>query len=205
MNASQFSLGLAWLTAVVLGSGVLLVYDYSPGMDRAVPKIWPAQTQIPRANNLPALVLFAHPKCPCTRASIGELATLMARCQGKVNAQVIFVRPKGTKESWTRTDLWQTARSIPGVKVFSDEEAVEARRFNASTSGHVVLYDPQGHLMFSGGITAARGHAGDNVGRFAVTELLHRRTAAHGATPVFGCSLRASRAQCSAEDALCQH
>ena len=44
-------------------------------------------------------------------------------------------------------------------------------------------------LLFSGGITVARGHAGDNTGRGAIEELIDGETAVSRRTPVFGCAL----------------
>jgi hypothetical protein len=177
-----------WLAAVVCGLGILLVHGYTPGKDAgSAPQNWPAKS--PRNTSRPKLVMFAHPKCPCTRASIGELAVLMTQCQGLVDAEVVFLRPKGAGEDWVHTDLWRSAAAIPGVGVRSDEGGREASAFRATTSGHVVLYDAKGGLLFSGGITGGRGHAGDNSGRTAILELLHHRPAPESRTPTFGCSL----------------
>jgi hypothetical protein len=52
-----------------------------------------------------------------------------------------------------------------------------------------VLYDSAGNLLFRGGITSARGHAGDNAGRAAVVSLLTSDEAEGRDTPVFGCPL----------------
>jgi hypothetical protein len=60
------------------------------------------------------------------------------------------------------------------------------------TSGQTVLYDNEGALLFSGGITGARGHAGDNAGRTSLVELLNRGAAGRSRTSVFGCPLFAS-------------
>lgn len=203
MNYLKFFLGLGWLAAIAIGNGVLLHYEFTAGEVRGVPKLWPSEAQIPRANDQPTLLLFAHPRCPCTRATMGELATLIAHCPGLVDTRVIFFRPHGSDETWARTDLWRTAQAIPGVRVYSDEAAVEACKFNATTSGQVVLYDAQGHLMFSGGITSSRGHEGDNTGLSAVIDLLLHRPVAPQATPVFGCPLQAATSKCGAQEALC--
>jgi len=56
--------------------------------------------------------MFAQPWCPCTRASIGELAVLMTHCQNWINARVIFYQRMGTGEDWPHTDLWRTAEAI---------------------------------------------------------------------------------------------
>jgi hypothetical protein len=70
-----------------------------------------------------------------------------------------------------------------------DEGGREARRFGASVSGQTVVYDQGGRLRFAGGITGARGHAGDNAGRRQVMRQLASSAGAGGATPVFGCEL----------------
>ena len=67
---------------------------------------------------------------------------------------------------------------------------VEARRFHGETSGHVVLYDPQGQRLFDGGITASRGHAGDSPGLGALLALLHKQTSRQWHTAIFGCRIR---------------
>ena len=61
--------------------------------------------------------------------------------------------------------------------------------FHAETSGQTALYDATGNLLFSGGITSARGHEGDNDGRAAVVSLLTSDGAEERETPVFGCPL----------------
>jgi len=70
-----------------------------------------------------------------------------------------------------------------------DDDGVEAARFGAATSGQVILYDRDGRLLFSGGITASRGHAGDNDGRDAIVSLLGGGRGTRHSSPVFGCSL----------------
>jgi hypothetical protein len=134
--------------------------------------------------------MFAHPKCPCTRASIEELSTLMARSQGLVDARVVFFKPEDADENWAITDSWKRASAIPGVIVQTDSEGLEASNFRATTSGQVVLYDAEGRLLFSGGITEARGHEGDNDGRSAVLDFLRHGKSVFTATPVFGCPIQ---------------
>ncbi len=192
-----------WLAAVSTGTGVLLVYDHNPGQATAVPCDWPVHSSILHAPGRPTLVMFAHPKCPCTRASIGELAVLLAQCQNQVTANVVFFQPKGSAADWPHTDLWRSAEAIQGVKTQADEDGQEARRFQVMTSGHVVLYDAHGQWLFSGGITSARGHAGDNAGRDAIRQQLDHALAAGTAGPVFGCPLLNPTPACRARDTTC--
>jgi len=178
-----------WLAAIGVGFGMLWTYQNSSGAAGVPPSQWPAVSRVEMGARRATLVMAAHPHCPCTRASIGELALLMARCQGRVSAYVLFLKPRGFAEGWEKTDLWESAARIPGVTPVSDEDGIEARRFNATTSGATMLYGVDGRLLFSGGITPLRGHPGDNDGRSAVLALVTGDMAAPAAAPVFGCPL----------------
>jgi CheY-like chemotaxis protein len=56
-------------------------------------------------------------------------------------------------------------------------------------SGQTLLYDEDGRLGFSGGVTGARAHPGDNAGRQSLVALLNREVAGRRGTNVFGCAL----------------
>jgi hypothetical protein len=111
---------------------------------------------------------------------------------------VLFVAPSGVPEGWERSDTWARAAEIPGVEVIRDPRGALAARFGATVSGHTVVYDAAGHLVFQGGITPARGHEGDNVGRSAIVAMLGTRGAPRASTtrtPTFGCELAESSTQ----------
>src|SRR5215212_6657273 len=116
-----------WLAAVSAGLWILWGYENTPGVSGKPPVLWPADSRIQRAQDRATLVLIAHPHCPCTRATVGELAAVMAHAQGRLNAFVLFLKPEGFSEDWEKTDLWQSAARIPGVSVISDEGGAEAR------------------------------------------------------------------------------
>ena len=197
--------GMLWLAAVIAGSLAMLRYANTPGHAAQAPLQWSANSLIARDSQRATLVMFVHPRCPCSRASVGELSLLMAHCQGRVNAHVLFFKPAGSAAEWAETDLWRSAAAIPGVEVHSDDGGVEARRFHAETSGHTVLYDRARRLQFSGGITAARGHSGDNAGRSAIAALVNGGAPQERGTPVYGCSLVNPESKCQAGVSLCTH
>ena len=120
----------------------------------------------------------------------------MTQARGRVTAYVLFVKPANLAEGWEKTDLWASATAIPGVSVVEDDDGIEARRFHAATSGQTMLYDKNGKLIFSGGMTGARGHEGDNAGRTAIVSLLTADQANESETPVFGCPLFAQTDEC---------
>lgn len=190
MNHRWVFLTLCWLALVVGGSAVLLIHSQTPGEAGGPPERWPAASGIARGSQRPTLVMFAHPKCPCTRASMEELAELMARSQGLVDARVVFFKPEEAGENWALTDTWKSAAAIPGVTVQTDIDGREAALFQAATSGQVVLYDARGQLLFQGGITEARGHAGDNEGLAAILDLLQHGKTPLSTSPVYGCPIQ---------------
>jgi hypothetical protein len=179
----------AWLLAVGAGFVTLLHYSGTPGHADAPISCWPAHSRVRIDASRANLVMLAHPHCPCTRASIGSLSQIMTNCRGLVTAHVVFYKPDGFPQDWEKTDLWRNATAIPGVEVLCDEQGYEARRFGATMSGQVLLYSPGGEMLFSGGITVSRGHAGDNPGQDAVISTLTGRRTDRTLCPVFGCPL----------------
>lgn len=194
-------LGVTWMVALAMGARTLFQYETTPGRVGAISSTWPSTSMVPREADKPTLVMLAHPHCPCTRASVGELAQVMAHAIGRVNAYVLFVKPSGAGADWDDTDLRQSAGAIPGVTVLTDELGTEAARFGAETSGHTLLFGADGTLLFSGGITASRGHAGGNAGESAVLAALNHEFVSQPRTPVFGCSLQ--KRDSAADPALC--
>jgi hypothetical protein len=181
--------GGVWVLALAAGFGLLWRYEMQTGDAEGAPPVWPQASVIARSRDRATLVLFAHPRCPCTRASLAELARLMSRFRGQLSAQVVFLHPADGGPGWEDTDLWERASSIPGVTAIRDDEGVEAARFRATTSGATAVYDAEGRLLFNGGITAARGHEGDSFGTRRISSLLRTGTADRRDAPVYGCSL----------------
>jgi len=121
-----------------------------------------------------------------------ELAQIMAHTKGKLAAYVLFLKPEKTGSDWNNTTLMKTAAAIPGVTVISDADGHEGLTFGVETSGHVLLFNADGRRLFSGGITAARGHSGDNAGESAIETLVNGGTAKQNSALVFGCPLHGS-------------
>jgi hypothetical protein len=196
--------GAVWVAAVALGLSRLWTYESTPGAPARLPVAWPVGSSVPRTPNLPTLVLLTHPHCPCSRATIGELAALMTTCRGRLTATVLMLRPDGMPDGWERTDLWDAAAAIPGVAVTADPGGAEARQFGASTSGQALLFAPDGRLLFAGGITESRGHRGDNAGRATIAALALGQAPAPAkpaTAPVYGCPLSGGPAPCPNEGA----
>ncbi len=180
---------IVWLASVGTGLAWLMAYDNTPGAAANAPGAWPAGTTLARDEAGPTLVMLAHPRCDCTRASIGELAELLARAPRRPRTFVVFIRPGGVEAAWERSGTFDQATRIPGVTVIRDDNGDEAKRFGVSTSGQTLLYDGDGQLVYAGGITGARGKPGRNTGRATVLELLAGAPTPRATAQVFGCSL----------------
>jgi hypothetical protein len=178
-----------WLLVIGTGFGWILNYQNASGHIGTAPQSWPSGAQLALDARHDTLLMFAHPQCPCTRASLEELNRVLAQSHGQAAVRVFFFKPAESADDWTKTDLWRSAAAIPGVTVHEDIDGAQANLFGAETSGDVLVYDPHGRLLFQGGITGGRGHAGDNTGQNIVAALLSGHETVAMKTPVYGCSL----------------
>ncbi|MEO6708814.1 MAG: hypothetical protein ABI054_00910 [Planctomycetota bacterium] len=174
---------------LVLGLVGMVRYQSESGAPATPPTHWPGACSLPRATARAQLLLFAHPQCPCTRATIGELDRIAARSNGKLRGTVVMLSLPELGREWTHSELWDCAAKIPGIEVRADTGGAFARQFGVRTSGEVLLYGADGELEFQGGITASRGHSGDNQGADSIVALLQGRTPSCNSTPVYGCGL----------------
>ena len=160
-----------WAASLVIGEVGMTRFESRPAPRAAPPSRWPAGTSLERPANRCELLVFLHPCCPCSRATLAELERVVARSRAAAELRILV--------SWDAEALpadgdalVERARAIPGALVAVDLYAREARRFGASASGQLLLYDAAGLLLFEGGITTARGHEGGNAGEDALVAVL---------------------------------
>lgn len=176
-----------FLWAAAVGAGTFWFVDYSskPATTAIAPGA--GDPAVPHSE-LPVLIVFIHPHCPCSRATLSELERLMARNPGRMEVHAWFYKPDGVDDDWLSSDTRRKAESMPGVEVSTIDDRV-LKRFGTVTSGQVLLYDTNGGLVFSGGITIARAMEGDNAGLSSVESFLRSGQATAATAPVFGCIL----------------
>lgn len=194
-NGLKKALPFLWGGLVVAGFALFMREETRPAPSgTAALSAWPAEAPLALVPGRINLVLFAHPRCPCTRASLAEAAEAVARAggPGRVALTVLFSVPAEEPAPWIGSPLWRAAAGMPGARVASDPDGRLAARFGATASGHVLFFDPAGRLRYSGGLTAARGREGDNAGLDAVSALARGASAAPTSPlsrPVYGCAL----------------
>jgi hypothetical protein len=189
-----------WL--VITASGLLLLVDYDskPGALASPPRSWPSEVSLVRNSAKPTLLMFLHPRCPCSWASLNELARIAFDERETLDVLVLFTQPPGVDADWSHTDLWEKAVANDDLRVAIDADGLLTKQFGAKTSGQVLVYDTSGRLRFDGGITPGRGHVGDSVGRSLVTVIAASQ---YSGTPAscstYGCPLYRDRFAMAAE------
>ncbi len=174
---------VVWLALISVGGYEIYAYETTAGATAPTPVMWPDGSALTRAPHGFTVVMFVHPDCSCTEASLGELGTTVAAVPDRPRVIVVFLGNGDPRAG----DNGRLAGQIGGAARVIDDGR-EARAFGARTSGHVMVYGAEGALEFSGGITESRGMVGDNVGRASVENVLRGRRG-DPAHSVFGCSL----------------
>ena len=185
-----------WLAAVAGSLAGVWRYKTTAGASAAAPTRWPEASGLARSAGRATLVMLAHPKCPCTRASLHELEQLMTRLRQRATAHVLFITPAGGSRDWESGELYSRAQALPGVRVTTDPGGARASLFGAVVSGQTLVYDPAGKLLFAGGITAARGH--ELCSAVVVTFMAALSGASPGSalsSDVYGCELMPGTAE----------
>jgi len=180
--------GAVWVVTVAAAVRSIRAFESTPGRAAAAPERWPASAMIARDPGTWTLVMLVHPHCSCSRASVSELAAIVEAGPRNLRTYVLAYRPHEYGADWSRTDVWTAAERLPRVRVMTDVDGKEAKRFGGFTSGQTFLFDPQGRRRFSGGITLLRGHAGLNSGRAEVIRIANGGSGP-GTHPVFGCAI----------------
>ena len=193
-----------WFLAIAAGWLVVERHANQAGDLSVPPQQWPSDSRLDRPANRPMLLLFAHPHCPCTQATLSELERFLARNPDSQNATIVFTKPSATPAGWEDSGILRRAKAFAGVTTVVDIDGVESRRFHAITSGTALFYDAGGRLAFYGGITASRGHEGGSAGLQALQAIVSGDHPAVDHTYVFGCPLGASANESCSKDGTCR-
>lgn len=184
-----------WALAALLLWREMVRHDFavSRSADAEFACTWPSDTSLVPATDRHTVLLFIHPKCPCTRATLHELDRLLTRLD-RANIEpprvaIVAVTPEGADTSWLNSPIMERASRLAASDVVLDYGGHEAEIFGVTTSGTAMLFDRSGACQYAGGLTASRGHEGDSSGANALASLLAGTESANRRLPVFGCRL----------------
>lgn len=187
-----------WAVSIAGGAGYLAAHGVRAGETAAAPgRLDESFKFLGRTPGVWTIVMAAHPRCPCTRASVDELERALVGATRPYELIVLAFCPatdaaRGPDPDstvFTDTPAIRRLVSLDGVRTVDDPGGLLAARFGALTSGHTLMYDPSGRLCFSGGLTPSRAHVGPNTGAFALRALLRNDEPVATESPVYGCPL----------------
>jgi hypothetical protein len=188
-------IALGWMVVLLAGFSAIWSHASTPGDAEIATDKWPVGTKVELDSHLPTLVVFVHPECPCARATLTHVSSMVD--QAAVAISIISMTPPSerpaTGASHGCRDQLEALSKQTLVKRIDDVENAEAIRFGASTSGDCFLYSTRGDLLFRGGVTASRGHLGDNAGLQLMIDRIHDPSQPIQSYPVFGCPLKETR------------
>src|SRR4051794_21997027 len=100
--------------AGVLGAGLYYLnsYEARAGAAAGVSARWPAEGPALASEGV-TIVVFLHPECPCSRATVASLDQIMAHGGGHVRAYVVGVMEEGAPSDWEKSGLLKRAGEIP--------------------------------------------------------------------------------------------
>ncbi|MBS1969160.1 MAG: hypothetical protein JSU04_02570 [Bdellovibrionales bacterium] len=168
---------------------ILWNYQTTPGVQQKKTTRILNTSLIQLTSQQPTLIMFAHPQCPCTKASITELQGIAQKLRGHVNIKIFFIHPASKDRGWVESSSWALAKKIPDAQVLADPRGMMAKMFSARVSGETLLYSKEGELLFEGGITPSRGHIGENHGTQSIVEAVQTGASSIKKTQIYGCSL----------------
>lgn len=174
------------LVGILGGLHLLMNYSAQAGAHSAVLNHWPSQSKLSLSQK-PHLVMFLHPGCACSKASVAELSRLLAQAP-ELTTQIVFMRTSKIEKLFKANSLLAQVQNLPRTKIIFDEKGIESKIFGAETSGLTHLYNAKSELIFSGGLTMARGHEGDSVGKQSILAYLNGKESVKSSL-VFGCDI----------------
>lgn len=181
--------GGMWLLVISAGMGWWMLYDRTPGAAAAAGNAWPGDSSLVLNDQAGTAIVFVHPHCPCTRATLEKLDSALASCTHKPNLYV-FVSPVDLDAKKTEAgDNYRRAAAISGAICIVDSDRTAQAHFGAATSGQVIYFDARGNLKFAGGLTAERGGVAPGGAERQFAAALRGEAQSPVKTPVFGCPL----------------
>ena len=177
------------LLGVVFGWGQLFRFSATPGEQAAAPARWPHEEPRLGDGKRPFLMVFVHPRCDCTHATLLELDRILEGRGGSVQVALVVYQSRALDEQGGGSEFAPERWLRKPFTRIQDAGGVLARRFGAATSGEAVLYSSEGKLLFQGGVTPERAHVGDSQGASKLNAALRLGVAQTGQTNVFGCPL----------------
>lgn len=164
-----------WGVLVTIGFGLTMSWSMKPGSEAKV--IRPETV----SSELRVEGVF-HPDCPCSAASIELMSQALEMSDREFQVTLFFVG-KGSESKNVAL-----AKKISGSELVFLSEHDGVQRFGEATSGQIFVWRGQ-DLLFSGGVTDARGESAQGAAYRAFLSALDGEASDELLLPTYGCPL----------------
>lgn len=186
--------GLVWAAGLAVGYVQLLAHAQTPGaIGATTADVPPPELRDGRTPGRHLVVLALHPRCPCSSATVGELADVLGWTPEVFDLVLLTYVPSDPAAGpWPAPTVPAALRRfLP--RLVPDADGQLAARLGAETSGHVLVYNHADRPVFSGGVTPGRAHHGRTEGQRLLRDFLAERMGVPAmavTAPVYGCPIR---------------
>ena len=144
---------------------------------------------------------WTNPGCPFVRKHYdsGNMASTQqdAAAKGVVWLSVNSTeRDSGDYVQPTKLVAWQKERKVQPTATLVDEEGVTGRAYGARTTPHMYIVDPQGRLVYAGGIDSLPSSSPSDIARAVnyvrqgLAEATAGKAVSAATTRPYGCSIK---------------
>ena len=141
------------LAILAIGETRWLSWESTAGEENTTVVQWPAESAIARSEASRTVLIFIHPYCEHIKMSLNILEQVAANLPESASWLIVASRPPGSD--------WKPETTLP---IYFDEGGVETKRFGVTTPGHLLLFDGEGSVLYSGGVTDFRSGSEENDG-----------------------------------------
>lgn len=144
---------------------------------------------------------WTNPGCPYVRKHYdsGNMAATQQDAAGK---GVVWLSINSTEKASfdymqpAKLVAWQQQRKVQPTATLMDEEGTVGKAYGARTTPHMYIVDPQGQLVYAGGIDSIPSSNPDDIARAtnyvrqAVAEVSAGKPISAATTRAYGCSIK---------------
>ena len=144
---------------------------------------------------------WTNPGCPFVRKHY-DSGNMPATQKDAVAQGVVWLAVNSTEKASSdyldpaRLTAWLAERKAQPTAVLMDEEGTVGKRYGARTTPHMYIVNPQGVLVYAGGIDSIPSARAADIGRATnyvkegLSQALAGRPIASATTPPYGCSIK---------------
>src|SRR5687768_13393663 len=96
---------LIWWALIVGGYGLLFRYSFAVGKASPAPRSIPSSLAASVPLMKPQLFVALHPHCPCSRATVSELAKILTRATNSSDVTLLIFKPANEPDAWMEGTL----------------------------------------------------------------------------------------------------